>query len=174
MLTRHSGPASRLGGLDSVGLGLFLGGPWFGHSGGNEGFRCHLIAHRDAGCGLAVMPTGARGHELVAAILDEVARDLGWPDWKAPEPAGDHRPTVGLEAVVGTYELRPGAAIQIARDGDELELTLPGQPPIRFLRMSETDFGSFSVETTLAFDSEEVILRQNDGELRCRRIDGYT
>jgi CubicO group peptidase (beta-lactamase class C family) len=174
MLTRHSGPASRLGGLDSVGLGLFLGGPWFGHSGGNEGFRCHLIAHRDAGCGLAVMTNGDRGHELVAAILDEVARDLGWPDWKAPEPAGDHRPTVGLEAVVGTYELRPGAAIQIARDGDELELTLPGQPPIRFLRMSETDFGSFSVETTLAFDSEEVILRQNDGELRCRRIDGYT
>ena len=76
--------------------------------------------------------------------------------------------------MVGAYELRPGVAIEIAQDNDELELTLPGQPPIRFLRMSETDFGSFSVETTLAFDGEEVTLRQNDGELRCRRIDSYT
>ena len=71
MLTPHSGPASRLGGLDSVGLGLFLGGPWFGHSGGNEGFRCHLVAHRDAGCGLAVMTNGDRGHELIAEVLGE-------------------------------------------------------------------------------------------------------
>ena len=174
MLTPHSGPASRLGGLDSVGLGLFLGGPWFGHSGGNEGFRCHLVAHRDAGCGLAVMTNGDRGHELIAEVLGAVARDLGWPDWTAAAPAEDDSPTVGLEAVVGAYELRPGVAIEIAQDNDELELTLPGQPPIRFLRMSETDFGSFSVETTLAFDGEEVTLRQNDGELRCRRIDSYT
>jgi hypothetical protein len=174
MLTRHSGPASRLGGLDSVGLGLFVGGPWFGHSGGNEGFRCHLIAHRDAGCGLAVMTNGDRGHELIAEVLDAVARDLGWPDWTAAAPAeGDH-PPVALDTVAGAYELRPGVAIEIARDRDELELMLPGQPPIRFLRMSETDFGSFSVETTVAFDGEEVILRQNDGELRGRRIDSYT
>jgi hypothetical protein len=172
MLTRHSGPAARLGGLDSVGLGLFLGGPWFGHSGGNEGFRCHLIAHRDAGCGLVLMTNGDRGHELVAEILDAFARELDWPDWTAAEPNQDDRPTVAPDAVIGAYELRPGVVIEVARDGDELELTLPGQPPIRFLRMSETDFGSFSVETTLAFDGEEVILRQNDGELRGHRIDG--
>ena len=172
MLTRHSGPAARLGGLDSVGLGLFLGGPWFGHSGGNEGFRCHLIAHRDAGCGLVLMTNGDRGHELVAEILDAFARELDWPDWTAAEPNQDDRPTIAPDAVIGAYELRPGVVIEVARDGDELELTLPGQPPIRFLRMSETDFGSFSVETTLAFDGEEVILRQNDGELRGHRIDG--
>ena len=172
MLTRQSGPASRLGGLDSVGLGLFLGGPWFGHSGGNEGFRCHLVAHRDAGCGLAMMTNGDRGHELVAEILDAIARELDWPDWRAAEPASADGPTINLDPVIGAYELRPGVVIEVARDGDQLEVTLPGQPPIRFLRMSETDFGSFSVETTLAFDDEELVLRQNDGEVRCRRIDG--
>jgi CubicO group peptidase (beta-lactamase class C family) len=174
MLTRHSGPASRLGGLDSVGLGLFLGGPWFGHSGGNEGFRCHLVAHRDAGCGLAMMTNGDRGHELVAEILDAVAPELDWPDWRAAEPAEDDGTSVALDPVIGGYELRPGVAIEVARDGDELELTLSGQPPIRFLRMSKTDYGSFSVETTLAFEDGELVLRQNDGELRCRRIVGYT
>lgn len=174
MLTRHAGPATRLGGLDSVGLGLFLGGPWFGHSGGNEGFRCHLIAHRDAGCGLAVMTNGDRGHELVPEILDAVAREIAWPDWAASPPAQDDGPPIALDAVIGAYEVRPGVVIDVARDGDELELTLSGQPPIRFLRSSESDFGSFSVETTLAFDDGGLILRQNDGEVRCRRVDRYT
>jgi CubicO group peptidase (beta-lactamase class C family) len=171
MLTRHSGPASRLGGLDSVGLGLFLGGPWFGHSGGNEGFRCHLIAHRDAGCGLAVMTNGDRGHELVAEILDAVAHEMDWPDWEAPPPAEADGPSIALDAVTGAYEVRPGVVIELAPDGDEVEVTLSGQPPLRFLRISQSAFGSFSVETTVAFDDGELILRQNDGELRCRRVD---
>jgi len=170
MLTRHAGPAVRLGGLDSVGLGLFLGGPWFGHSGGNEGFRCHLVAHRDAGCGAVVMTNGDRGHELVAELLDELARDLAWPDWESSEQPKDAPPTVALDAVTAAYELWPGLAIEIAQAGDELDLTLPGQPPIRFLPMSGTDFGSFCVDTTLTFDDEELILRQNDGELRARRV----
>jgi len=173
MLTRHAGPAIRLGGLDSVGLGLFLGGPWFGHSGGNEGFRCHLIAHCDAGCGLAVMTNGDRGHELVAEILDAVAREMDWPEWEASPRTEDDGPPIALD-VIGAYEVRPGVVIEVARDGDELQLTLSGQPPIRFLRMSESDFGSFSVETTVAFDDGDLILRQNDGELRCRRVDRYT
>lgn len=174
LLTPHAGPATRLGGLDSVGLGLFVGGPWFGHSGSNMGFRCHLVAHRDAGCGLALMTNGDRGHELVAEILDAVARELDWPEWTAAEPAEDDGPTIDLDRVIGAYELRPGVVIEVARSGDQLELTLPAQPPIRFLRMSETDFGSFSVETTLAFDDGELIVRQNDGELRCRRVARYT
>jgi CubicO group peptidase (beta-lactamase class C family) len=174
MLTRQAGPASRLGGLDSVGLGLFLGGPWFGHSGGNEGFRCHLVAHRDAGCGLAVMTNGDRGHEVVAAILEAVARELDWPDWTVSEPAENDGRTTAHDAVLGAYELRPGVVIEVAREGEELEITLSGQPPIRFLRMSETEYGSFSVETTLAFEEGELILRQNAGELRCGRIGGYT
>lgn len=174
MLTRQAGPATRLGGLDSVGLGLFLGGPWFGHSGGNEGFRCHLIAHRDAGCGLAVMTNGDQGHELIAQLLDAVAREMAWPDWEASPPTEDDGPPIALDTVIGAYELRPGVVIDVARDGDELSLTLSGQPPIRFLRISESDFGSFSVETSLAFDDGDLILRQNDNELRCRRVGRYT
>jgi CubicO group peptidase (beta-lactamase class C family) len=170
MLTRHAGPAVRLGGLDSVGLGLFLDRRWFGHSGGNEGFRCHLAAHREAGCGLAVMTNGDRGHELVEEILDAVAREMAWPDWTPSEPAEDEGPTLELDALTGVYELRPGVVIELGRSGEELELTVPGQRAIRFLRVSETSFGSFSVETTLTLDDGELILRQNGGELRCARV----
>jgi CubicO group peptidase (beta-lactamase class C family) len=177
MLTRHAAPASRLGGLDSVGLGLFLGGAdgaWFGHSGGNEGFKCHVIAHRDAGCGLAVMTNGDRGHALAAEILDAVAEAMEWPDWAASAPADDTEPVRALDALTGVYELRPGAAIEVARQGDDLAVVALGQPPIRFLRISETEFGSFAVETTLAFDAEGLVLRQNDGEVYCSRVEPYT
>ena len=120
------------------------------------------------------MTNGDRGHELVAEILDAVAREMDWPDWEASPPAEDSGPKNALEAAIGAYELRPGVVIEVARDGDELQLLLSGQPPIRFLRASESDFGSFSVETTLAFDDGGLILRQNDGEIRCRRVDRYT
>ena len=73
--------------------------------------------------------------------------------------------------MTGAYEVRPGVVIEVAPDGDEVEVTLSGQPPLRFLRISQSAFGSFSVETTVAFDDGELILRQNDGELRCRRVD---
>ncbi len=177
MLTHHAGPTSRLGGLDSLGLGLFLRSPdaaWFGHSGGNEGFKCHLIAHRQAGCGLAVMTNGDRGHALVAEILDAVAEAMEWPDWEASGPANDAEPVRPLDALTGVYELRPCATIEVARQGDELAVAALGQPPIRFVRLSETEFGSFAVETILAFDAEGLVLRQNGGELRCRRVERYT
>jgi hypothetical protein len=170
MLTRHSGPASRLGGLDSVGLGLFLGGPWFGHSGGNEGFKCHLVAHRTDGCGVAVMTNADRGHELVAEILDGLAREMAWLDWTYSERSEDEEPVTAVDALTGAYELRPGVVVEVARVGDELEVTLSGQPPIRFLRVSATEFGSFSVETSLALENGELVVRQNHGELRCRRM----
>ena len=179
MLTPHVRSTSRLGGLDALGLGLFLGGPeaaWFGHSGGNEGFKCHLLAHRHAGCGLAVMTNGDGGHAFVAEILDGVARTMEWPEYEASGPAEDAVPMVELGAFTGCYELRPDALIEVSRQGDDLLVKALGQPPISFLRLSETEFASFAVETTLAFASAdregaaELILRQNGAELRCRRV----
>lgn len=179
MLAPHAPASSRLGGLDSLGLGLFLGGRdavWFGHSGGNEGFRCHLLAHREAGCGLVVMTNGARGHLLVAEILDGVARELEWPDYEGAGLEGDAHAPLGIDALVGVYELRPDTRIVVEQDGDDLLVTVAAQAPIRFLRVSESEFGSFAVETTLAFGEAgaggagELVLRQNGGALTCRRV----
>ncbi len=178
MLTPHLPSTSRPGGLDRLGLGLFLGGPgavWFGHSGGNEGFRCHLLAHRDAGCGLAVMTNGDRGHVLIGELLDDVAQALEWPDYAVAGQEGDAEPSVALDALTGIYELRPGAVIEVAARGDDLLVAALGQPAIRFLRVGEAEFGSFAVETTLTFEvvdarAEVLVVRQNEGELRCPRV----
>ena len=178
MLTPQVPSTSRLGGLDRIGLGLFLGGPgavWFGHSGGNEGFRCHLLAHREAGCGLAVMTNGDRGHELIGQLLDDVADATAWPDYVAAEPERDAEPSVALDALTGVYELRPGAVIEVAPHGDDLLVAALGQPAIRFRRVGEAEFGSFAVETTLTFElvdgrADGLVVRQNDGELRGTRV----
>ena len=64
--------------LNQLGLGLFLGGNGrasrFGHSGGNEGFRCHLLAYRDTGQGAVVMTNGDGGVWLVQKTLREHRR----------------------------------------------------------------------------------------------------
>lgn len=178
MLTPHVRASPRLGGLDTLGLGLFLGGRdavWFGHSGGNEGFRCHLLAHRKAGCGLAVMTNGDHGHSLVAEILDAVARTMEWPDYTGAAPAAVPDEPPRIDALVGVYELPPDIAIDVSEHGDDLLVTISGQAPIRFARVSGTEYASFAVETTLVFGADagsagELVLRQNGGELRCRRV----
>lgn len=180
MLTRQIDSTQRMGGLESLGLGLFLGGRpepmTFGHSGGNNGFKCHLLAHRDAGWGAVVMTNGDRGNELVQEILNALGRELEWPDYEAAEPHERFESGSALDPYTGIYELRPGAAISVSRRGDDLCVCVLGQPPDRFLRFSETEFGSFAVDTTLRFTRSadgrvnELILCQNGDELSCRRI----
>jgi CubicO group peptidase (beta-lactamase class C family) len=180
MLTPQIDSTPRMGGLELLGLGLFLGGRpeprTFGHSGGNEGFKCHLLAHRDAGWGAVVMTNGDRGQALVQEILNALGRELEWPDYEAAEPPADIESGTALDAFTGVYELRPDAMIAVSRQGDDLCVRAIGQPEIRFVRVSETEFGSFGVGATLRFtrtadqDVTELILCQNGDELTCRRI----
>lgn len=60
MLTPQIAASERIGGLNRLGLDVFLdeSGTRYGHSGGNAGFRCHLMAYRDTGQGAVVMPSG--------------------------------------------------------------------------------------------------------------------
>ena len=63
-----------------------------GTPGGNEGFRCHLLAYRDTGQGAAVMTNGDNGTWLVQATLAAIAAAFGWPDYPPElDRAGDAR-----------------------------------------------------------------------------------
>lgn len=179
MLTRHVDSTERLGGLDALGLGLFLGGrpevTTFGHSGGNEGFRCHMLAHRDARLGAVVMTNGDRGDLLVKEVFDALARELEWPDYETSERPRPDEPGVALDAFTGVFELRPGVVISVARRGDSLLVRATGQAEDRFVHESGTEFFSFAVDATLRFTPSErivteLILCQNGDELTFRRV----
>jgi hypothetical protein len=72
-----------------MGLGFSLEGrgerSYFSHGGGNPGFSCHLIMHREAGYGAAVMTNSDRGSRLYAEILRAIAREYGWQNYLARE-----------------------------------------------------------------------------------------
>jgi CubicO group peptidase (beta-lactamase class C family) len=73
----------------NVGLGMFIeqrdGEIYFQHGGGNVGFKCGFIMHREKGYGAAVMTNGDQGNSLVQEIAGSIAREYGWADFLPPE-----------------------------------------------------------------------------------------
>lgn len=70
--------------VESQGLGPWLGGSpehrYFLHSGGNEGYRCVLIAYED-GEGAVVMTNSDSGVELAWDVMRTIAHVYQWPDF---------------------------------------------------------------------------------------------
>ncbi|MBN1164595.1 MAG: class A beta-lactamase-related serine hydrolase [Candidatus Krumholzibacteriota bacterium] len=67
---------------ENFGLGMGLVGEgddvYFSHSGGNQGFRCILIAHKDKGYGAVIMTNSDNGGLIYNEILRGIAREYGW------------------------------------------------------------------------------------------------
>jgi CubicO group peptidase (beta-lactamase class C family) len=142
-------------GFTHIGIGPFLGGEGvaarFGHSGGNEGFRCLLVAYRAGGHGAVVMTNQDEGGHLVEEVFAAIARECDWPGY-LPESPVVTLSRDALDRYVGVYTLRPGFTLTITRDGNALSAQPTGQPPLRFTPISATAFTAEAVTTTLAFD----------------------
>jgi len=169
--------AERVGGLNAVGIGPFVRladgrVSYFGHSGGNEGFRCHLLAHRDLGFGAAVMTNGDGGMPLIAEILDAIAEARRWPDFVRSEldplpPQGS-----GLDPFTGSYRLESGVMINLERRGSTLLASIGDQQQLTFLALDAETVASRMTDTTLTRSPEGLLLRQGDSEFVCHRVDG--
>jgi hypothetical protein len=72
-----------------------------------------------------------------------------------------------LESYVGQYELNPGFVITIRKEGERLTAQATGQPRLRLIAQSETDFKVSTVDATVTFmkDKEgkvtQMVLHQN-------------
>jgi CubicO group peptidase (beta-lactamase class C family) len=68
--------------FDRYGLGFVVSGDGsearFSHSGGNAGFRCHIVAYRDTGSGVAIMTNSDNGGALMQDIVRAVGREYQW------------------------------------------------------------------------------------------------
>jgi len=59
-------------------------GWYFGHGGGNWGFRCHLLAHKAKGYGLAVMTNAEGGGMVMNELKERIERAYSWDSLDKP------------------------------------------------------------------------------------------
>jgi hypothetical protein len=173
--------SDRIGGLNAVGLGPFVtqGGvpARFGHSGGNEGFRCHLLAYCEGGIGAAVMTNSNAGGWLLQHAFAAIAETCVWPGDLEEIVEPDWPATAVLDACAGTYRLRDGFELTITPAGHGLEVVFTGQAPIVFVYTGRTDsgaieFASSVTATVLRLESgdppgQAITFVQNDQAIVC-------
>ncbi len=138
-----------------LGLGFMLSGAEesrrFGHSGGNEGFRCLLTAYQDGGFGAVVMTNSDEGMPLIEELFSAIAREFDWPGYFPARPTLVVVAPATLDRYAGTYGLLPGFTLAVRRAGDALSVEPSGQSPLVFMPESETAFFSDVIDAKLAF-----------------------
>ncbi len=102
---------------------------YFMHGGGNYGFRCELMFHRDDGYGAAVMTNAARGEVVIEEVINAIAKVYGWAGFLPDEIRSIEISADELGEYAGRY--RAGAdrvVILTAGDGHLVhrELLSPG------------------------------------------------
>lgn len=98
MLTKH---------LGSMGLGPALRNDGdsliFSHNGGNEGFRCMLVAHAHQGDGVVIMTNSDSGMEVAQELLNSVSAAYGWDFSKPKRLKKAKLSTAQIEPLLGNY-----------------------------------------------------------------------
>jgi CubicO group peptidase (beta-lactamase class C family) len=178
----QAGPAAssgRIGGLAAVGLGPFVsvsGAARFGHSGGNEGFTCHLLAYRDTGAGAAVMTNGDLGIYVVQRAFSAIAKAHSWPDYPMDTDDPELPAESTLAKFAGRWRLREGFELAITPAGYGLRVTFTGQPPMTFMYAGANGdgvpaFASVTTDTALRLDRGGTLrFAQNGQDISCQRL----
>jgi CubicO group peptidase (beta-lactamase class C family) len=151
MLTKQFGTWGLGFGLESPG-----GKPSFGHTGGNEGYRCDIETFTDSGQGLAIMTNSDTGAELYEEIFRSVAKEYGWPDHQPIEHTLIKMNPATFATYAGTYEIAGLGKIQVTFQSPSLYVQADplGPDPIELLPESSTNFFMLSGDITLNFHKD--------------------
>ena len=171
----------------AVGFGIAKRGQgwYFSHGGSNFGFQAMLMAHKVKGYGLAIMTNGAQGGPLIGELSRRIQMAYGWDSMAEPAPRGYRPPAPRteiqlpaetLEDYVGSYELAPGATIDITLEGGQLFGQPTGQERLPIFPEALDRFFVRAVDAQVAFtrgDGGEVaglVLTQGGTQQTARRI----
>jgi len=145
---------------DDYGLGFTVKGSGdnfqFSHSGGNEGFRCYLMAYPKRGQGAVVMTNSDLGGDFLPELLRSLSAEYGWPDFRPLEKETVTVTAKELEALSGTYQFAPADRIKITPGNGCLfaePVFVPPDGKARCIFFPESPNTFFSTETdvTLVF-----------------------
>jgi CubicO group peptidase (beta-lactamase class C family) len=171
MLTPQIASTGRTGGLNNLGLGVFLdeSGARYGHSGGNAGFSCHLLAYRDARQGAVVMTNGDSGIWVVRRAFAAIASSYGWADYSKEVEQPDLPAVELLAKLAGTYRLDSGVRLAVEPLGRGLGVGFGEQTQLEFGALSATRFAASGVDAQLEVRDGGLVLLQGGAEFQCIR-----
>ncbi len=147
-----------------LGPAIHPSGTLFHHSGGNEGFRCRLVAFIEGGRGAVIMTNSDNGADLVGEILGTLAVAYDWPALKPVEKVVVEVDAAIYEELAGRYEL-PFGIVTIAVEDGRLWAEVPGQRRSELLPESEAKF--FARDT-----GTEITLIREGGRIVAFRVFG--
>lgn len=176
MLRPHASLGENADLFDSIGLGLFLGTSagtttWFGHSGGNAGFKCLLLASLRTGQAAAVMTNGDAGIAVVERVMEAVATHYGWEDAGFTfEHEYDPVSLDGLSGSIGAYASDSGLRVELSNPGGGMVLSVDGQSPMRLFASSPTELAAEALDVTVQVGAESLTLKQAGRSVVCTRV----
>jgi CubicO group peptidase (beta-lactamase class C family) len=162
--------------MDGHGLGPRIGGrsprKFFTHNGGNEGYRCLLVAYED-GEGAVVMTNSDSGGVLMEEVMRSIAAAYAWPDFTpAVRTLADVEPE-RLSPLIGAYQFEGGSIYIVRRHAGRLEGQELGQAPVALFASSDRELFARGVDLGLAFergDATAMSMRLYLGETERRAV----
>ncbi len=121
-------------------LGLGIEGPYFTHSGADQGFRSFMYAHKTKGYGIAMMTNSDSGQELMLEILRSVGAAYAWEDLEAVPVKVAKLAPEELAKFAGRYGLDQGSALTLTVHGAGLEGWPTLRPPFELIPDSASSF----------------------------------
>ncbi len=160
--------------LDGHGLGPRIGGrtsrKYFTHNGGNEGYRCLLVAYED-GDGAVVMTNSDSGGVIMEEVMRSIASAYAWPDFApAVRTISDVKPE-RLARLEGAYQFDDGSIYIVQRHAGRLEGRELGQAPVELFASSDHELFARVVDLVVEFDAAAgaaTTLRLRIGEIERR------
>lgn len=128
----------------TVGLGLFLqkkgDAIYFNHGGGNEGFRCYLIAHKNKGYGAAIMTNSDNGSGLFDEILRGIAAVYQWENYLPVEVEIIEMAPENIENFEGRYRVSVDEVMTVVAEKGGLVLENPSDGRIEAFPVAQREF----------------------------------
>jgi len=161
--------------LEGHGLGPRVGGStsrkFFTHNGGNEGYRCLLVAYED-GEGAVVMTNSDNGGVIMEEVMRSIAAAYAWPDF-APGMRSlvDVKPE-RLARLVGVYEFNDGSIYIVRKHAGRLEGQEPGHAPVELFASSDHELFARVIDLVLGFEGADgtSTMRQRLGGTEHRAV----
>jgi len=164
--------------LEGHALGPLVGGKtsrkYFTHNGGNEGYRCMLVAYED-GEGAVVMTNGDNGGVLMEEVMRGIASVYDWPDFAPPVRAVSSVAPEALEKFIGAYEHNDGSIYVVRHERDRIVGHVLGNTPLALYPSSDHELFAREKDVVVDFEvadgkASAVRLRLGNSERRGLRI----